>query len=172
LPTRIAVTIEYARLRGNTGGGCGPSGSVTRYGEGRRLWRALRAVCSFSFLAGLRTVEDELADTRQSTGHDPQQIFNNASHFAESAALLHQAGSRILSGPQPTVQLPFLIPAIVCGAFSVELFMKCLVLVEKGSFPRTHRPRTLCSRLSRQLLQAFINGLKADWTGPSSGPSA
>jgi hypothetical protein len=92
--------------------------------------------------------EEVIADTTRSAGHDPDQVFNIASHFAESAALLHRATTQVLSGPERTVQLPFLIPAIVCSAFSVELFMKCLIMVEKGDPPWKHSLRLLYSQLS------------------------
>lgn len=79
---------------------------------------------------------------------DWEQAFNIASGFADSAAVLHRESARVLSGPGQTVQVPFVIPAIVCSAFAAELFMKCLVLVERGAAPRGHQLRTLFSRLA------------------------
>ena len=42
-----------------------------------------------------------------------------------------------------------MIPAIVCSAFSVELFIKCLVMVEGGGAPRGHQLKALFSLLSQ-----------------------
>ncbi len=80
--------------------------------------------------------------------NDWERVFNIASGFADSAAVLHRESARVLSGPEQTVKVPFVIPGIVCSAFSVELFMKCLVMVERGGAPRTHRLITLFSRLA------------------------
>lgn len=54
----------------------------------------------------------------------------------------------MLSGPAQTVEVPFVVPAMVCSAFSVELFVKCLVMVERGETPRGHQLKTLFSLLS------------------------
>jgi len=79
---------------------------------------------------------------------DADSIFTVASHFGESAALLFQANSRVMSGPQRTVETPYLLPGIVCDALAVELYMKCLAVVEHGDCLRTHSLCDLFSGLS------------------------
>jgi hypothetical protein len=80
--------------------------------------------------------------------NDWEKAFNIASGFADSATVLHRESARVLSGPGQTVQVPFLIPAVVCSAFSVELFIKCLVMVEGGKAPQRHDLKMLFSRLT------------------------
>ena len=46
--------------------------------------------------------------------------------------------------------IPFVLPAVVCTAFAVELFLKALVTVEKGGTPRGHSLTSLFSRLSHE----------------------
>jgi hypothetical protein len=77
-----------------------------------------------------------------------ERIFKTAAHFAASASLLDAECARLLSAAQGPVDLPFLIPARVCIAFSVELYLKCLGLLETGTVPRTHSLKVLYSRLS------------------------
>ena len=59
------------------------------------------------------------------------------------------------------------IELMVYGAWSLVHGMA--VLLERQ--PSTVVKRLRLSR-QRQLLQAFVSGLKADWSEPSSGPSA
>jgi hypothetical protein len=78
-----------------------------------------------------------MAGSKQSTSPDWERAFTIASNFAKS------------------VQLPFLIPSIVCSAFSVELFIKSLIILEKGNPPRTHQLSALYSCLSSASREAI-----------------
>ncbi|RIE15886.1 hypothetical protein [Candidatus Cryosericum septentrionale] len=79
---------------------------------------------------------------------DAKSVFAAATGFDESAALLHQANNRVLSGPQRYVTTPYLWPGVVCDALAVELYMKCLAVLERGDCLRTHSLRILFADLS------------------------
>jgi len=80
--------------------------------------------------------------------YSPKQIFISAQNFGNSAKLLEHLSSQILSQhPGPSELPPFFQPSVVCMAFSVELFLKCLILVEKGNFQPTHKIQELYLKL-------------------------
>lgn len=54
----------------------------------------------------------------------------------------------MLPGPGHTVELPYLIPIIVCEVFSAEVVLKCLIFIERGQIPRTHELEKLYKGLS------------------------
>jgi hypothetical protein len=82
------------------------------------------------------------------TKPDADAILKVAAHFTTSAALLDGECARLLSTSRGPVDLPFIIPATVCRAFSAELYLKCLALLENGTITQTHNLKLLFSRLS------------------------
>ena len=74
-------------------------------------------------------------------------VFAAASDFDEAASLLHRANSQVMAGPQRRVSTPYLWPGVACAALAVELYMKCLSVIEKGDCLKTHSLRALFSDL-------------------------
>jgi hypothetical protein len=74
---------------------------------------------------------------------DALHIFKQADCFYQALAVLCNA--------QPTnIQLGVMLgePVMVIGAFTIELFLKCLVCIETGEVPRIHHLRHLFDKLS------------------------
>ena len=74
---------------------------------------------------------------------DPLKIFEQADCFYQA---LHA-----LCNVQPdNLRLGVMLgePVMVIGAFTIELFLKCLVCIETGEVPRTHHLRKLFDKLS------------------------
>jgi HEPN domain len=73
---------------------------------------------------------------------DPKLIFKTADIFSETAAtILHKAW-----GEEKTY-LQFAVG--VNAALATELYLKCLLLIECGQFPRVHDLKRLFSQLRR-----------------------
>jgi hypothetical protein len=97
---------------------------------------------------------------------DPLKIFEQANGFYQALA--------ILCNVEPgNTQLEITIgePVMVIGAFTIELFLKCLVCIETGRVPHTHHLRELYDKLGantqQRLLRTWENDIaayrKAEW---------
>lgn len=85
--------------------------------------------------------------------HDPRRIFRIAEWF--------NLGSNTLRGHISEMR-GVAVPSVVLGAFSLELYLKCLIAIETGKPPPTgHNLRWLFDRLSsstqRKIIQYFDN---------------
>jgi hypothetical protein len=97
---------------------------------------------------------------------DPRGIFEQANAFYQALAILCNVE------PQ-NVQLAVTIgePVMVVGAFTIELFLKCLVCIETGKAPFGHNLRELFDQLSGstrgRILRTWDNDIliqrKAEW---------
>ena len=77
---------------------------------------------------------------------DPKLVFQAAESF--------RAGSLILANHG---LLPYLFPMVVCSAFSLELYLKCLILIEGGKSGSLHDLEKLFSKItpeSRKIVRA------------------
>jgi hypothetical protein len=97
---------------------------------------------------------------------DPLNIFRQANCFYQALA--------ILCNVEPgNVQLAVTIgePVMVVGAFTIELFFKCLVCIETGKVPHSHNLRELFDQLSEstraRIQRTWDNDIavhrKAEW---------
>jgi HEPN domain-containing protein len=73
---------------------------------------------------------------------DPHNIFIQADSFSKAVA-------QITSSPGPFDEQTLLTPAVVNSVFALELYFKCLLALETGSFPRGHSIKTLFNSLSQ-----------------------
>jgi hypothetical protein len=76
---------------------------------------------------------------------DPREIFNHACRFLSSDQLLRKIGK-----PGSGWELAIAPPAMVLSSFAAELFLKSLLVLEKGEAPPTHRLDTLFKRVSHK----------------------
>jgi hypothetical protein len=76
---------------------------------------------------------------------DPRQIFDHACRFLGSDQLLRRIGK-----PGSGWELTVAQPAMVLSAFAAELFLKCLLIMESGAAPPTHRLDSLFKRVSHK----------------------
>jgi hypothetical protein len=67
---------------------------------------------------------------------DPKTVFSQAEVF--------RTGSQILGGYLPNLAIPW----VVCAAFSLELYLKCLLLIEGGSTEKKHDLEKLFANIS------------------------
>lgn len=67
---------------------------------------------------------------------DPKAMFSTAEVF--------RAGSGVLSRHMPDLMFPM----VMCASFSLELYLKSLVLLESGAAERGHNLETLFSKVS------------------------
>ena len=79
-----------------------------------------------------------------------RDIYRSGQSFHDSAGVLWRESTTLLTYARGPVDIPFVLPAVVCTAFAVELFLKALVTVEKGGTPRGHSLTSLFSRLSHE----------------------
>jgi hypothetical protein len=85
---------------------------------------------------------------------EPAKIFEQAECFYQALAVLRAVqfeNFQRLRNSFPQIQydvLTLLDPIIVLSAFTAELFLKCIILVEAGGTPRTHDLKELFDRLS------------------------
>jgi hypothetical protein len=79
----------------------------------------------------------------------PEAIFQQAESFTESATLLGRTAE--LGSPQ------FFFPSIVCDAFGLELYLKCLILVEGDKYSGTHNLELLFNKLTPESQMAIRN---------------
>jgi HEPN domain-containing protein len=75
---------------------------------------------------------------------DPTKLFHQAHSFRQAA----QALSQQITGIEDGVVL--MTPACVLSAFSCELFLKCLICIERGSAPEGHDLLVLFKKLTAQ----------------------
>ncbi len=72
--------------------------------------------------------------------HDPRRIFRIAEWFNLASNTLKERISEMRG---------VAVPSVVLGAFSLELYLKCLIAIETGKPPPTgHNLRWLFDRLS------------------------
>jgi HEPN domain-containing protein len=92
----------------------------------------------------------------------PRRLLNNALAFYEA--------SRRCSAPTKASIPPFKegvelgAPTVVCVAFSIEQFLKLLLLLEKGEYPDEHALDKLFDLLSTDV-KTRIDGNFNDWRG-------
>lgn len=67
---------------------------------------------------------------------DPKAMFSTAEVF--------RVGASILSGHMPNLMFPM----VMCASFSLELYLKSLVLLESGTAERGHNLETLFFKVS------------------------
>ncbi|MHB9003911.1 MAG: hypothetical protein ACYC6C_07580 [Coriobacteriia bacterium] len=84
------------------------------------------------------------------TGGDWKSIFALGESFHDSAQVLWNESVRTLAAQPGPVTVPFVLPAVVCTAFSIELFLKALLTIETGGTPRVHSLKRLFGRLSTE----------------------
>jgi len=73
---------------------------------------------------------------------DPKKVFDQAERF--------RIADRLLRSDRFKMQVTevIMLPAIVLSAFSSELFMKCMLLLEGGKLERTHNLHCLFGKLT------------------------
>jgi hypothetical protein len=76
---------------------------------------------------------------------DALKIFLQAHSYFQAQELIYERWKH-----DPRMLQSFAIPASTLGAFSCELFLKCLVCVETGSVPKGHNLRKLFDLLTRK----------------------
>jgi len=64
----------------------------------------------------------------------PRGLFQQAESFFRSANLLFHNATQIPLHFNPE----FLFPSVVCQAFSLELYLKCMIVIEGSPYPATH----------------------------------
>jgi hypothetical protein len=73
---------------------------------------------------------------------DPKSVFIAAGYYQDGATVLNMALS-------PQVPSRFFPWSVLC-AFSLELYLKCLLIMENGNAPETHNLKELFRNLKRQ----------------------
>lgn len=82
---------------------------------------------------------------------DPEFIFSSAEQFEQTAALLSQQIG--IPGSQPPIT-----PFVVNITFSIELYLKCLIVIETKQKPKkTHQLHALFNKLSPESKKAITN---------------
>jgi hypothetical protein len=82
------------------------------------------------------------------TKFDPKAIFNSADSFYEGAKIILKSAEKSMADPkQQTFRLPIL-PVITNMAFSLELYVKCLLVIEGKSPKQIHHIYKLYTKLS------------------------
>lgn len=81
--------------------------------------------------------------------HDPRRIFNVAESFRIATLDLAERFSKH--------DLKCIIPYSVNLAFALELFLKCLITIEKGETPEGHKTEVLFSELSERSKKRTID---------------
>jgi hypothetical protein len=71
---------------------------------------------------------------------DPKQVFMTAEVYRASSVLL----AKLIGSGMPH----FMIPMVTCSAFSLELHLKCLILLDGGAPKREHDLEKLLSLLT------------------------
>jgi hypothetical protein len=91
---------------------------------------------------------------------DPRDIFEHASRFHSSDLLLRRG----ITGPNdfPVVAHP----SMVLSAFASELYLKCFLCVERGTFPDTHDLKALFEELQPATRRVLENLWDADMRTP------
>jgi hypothetical protein len=64
----------------------------------------------------------------------PRGLFQQAESFFQSAVLLFNNATQIPRYFNPQ----FIFPSLVCEAFSLELYLKCVIVIEESEYPATH----------------------------------
>lgn len=102
---------------------------------------------------------------------NPENVSKVAGAFAQSGGMLLTAGTQG-NRPQQT------FPGIVCSAFSLELYLKCLILLEGNKYTGTHKLDKLFQKLSQDSQTAIRNGctpllqMQNIWNGVPRPPSS
>jgi hypothetical protein len=76
---------------------------------------------------------------------DPAKIFEQAGCFYQAWNVL-----RAIPRENDHAFVTLIEPLVVLGAFTTELFLKCLVCIETGNAPRDHNLRRLFDHLSME----------------------
>jgi hypothetical protein len=97
---------------------------------------------------------------------DPLKIFKQANGFYQALAMLRNV-------EPDNIELMVTIgePVLVTGAFTIELFLKCLVSIERGKIPYGHNLRELFdqpsdsarARIQRTWDNDILVYRKAEW---------
>jgi hypothetical protein len=72
--------------------------------------------------------------------NEPRQIFLQAEQFHNARNLLGRFVTHY--------DRPVSFPSLVCSAFALELYLKCLIAINGNGIPTTHNLRTLFKRLT------------------------
>src|SRR5262245_1269350 len=89
---------------------------------------------------------------------DPFKIFQHASRFHESDRRLR--GTFHPSNPYDIGII--VLPSSVLSVFASELYLKCLLCIERGTFPDTHNLKTLFKKLLPSTRRALEDLWDAD----------
>jgi hypothetical protein len=82
---------------------------------------------------------------------DPKTVFNTAE--------VYRASSIVLAGLIGRGMPHFMFPMVTCSAFSLELHLKCLVLIEgRNARKEGHNLKDIFSKLSLESKQKIRNG--------------
>jgi HEPN domain-containing protein len=71
---------------------------------------------------------------------DPFRVYSQAEAFYHAAAALDRSSS--------PYYIQWRIPPVMCSAFALELYLKCLILLETGKWIRTHDLKKLFMKLT------------------------
>lgn len=85
---------------------------------------------------------------------DPQALFRHACMFVNSADFMKR------SGAMKSVETGF--PLLVLEAFSIELLLKCLLLLERKEIPQSHRLAVLFRRIGSKTKRRIVDGWEAE----------
>ncbi len=90
-----------------------------------------------------------------SNQYDFSSIFWNASNFENASMILDRENARVFMSTKGPVRSHYQVPTVVCRAFSIELYLKCLIGIETGNVPRGHELAELYLLLSEQSRKAI-----------------
>ena len=79
---------------------------------------------------------------------NPEEIYQTAIHFVKASKFLERERLRLDITPDQQEFFSYYFPAKVNIALGVELLFKCLLMIEKGEFQRTHKLDVLYKDLS------------------------
>jgi hypothetical protein len=86
------------------------------------------------------------------SGIDPVTIWAHADCFYQALHTLHN------STRDPQIAIMLAQPSMVMGAFTIELFFKCLICLETGEVPHCHDLRELYDKLSLSTQSRIMEG--------------
>lgn len=112
-----------------------------------------------------RNRNNRLGSRPRRSSHDPRGIFSTAEcFFKSSAALKVYADTR--SGPPYISVHEAGVPGLVCSAFAMELYLKCLITLQLGDAPEIHDLEELFKELpaeSQEIIrQGYLRRIQPD----------
>ena len=92
---------------------------------------------------------------------DPKSIFDSAESFYLGAKIIFKSAEKQMIDPQSTTfQLPIL-PCIINMSFSLELYLKFLLEIEKINKTRTHEIAILYNKLPNNIKGKVSNNVRS-----------